>query len=173
MMWLLLACTKGDVPDVTLRDADGKSWRVLDSTAPLVVLGSHGVGCPIVRRYSETLQALHLRENVQLFLVNGQDDAAEIDEEATGFGVTAPVLVDKEQVLVKALGFTRTTEVVLVETGSWTVRYRGAIDDRLDYGAERAEVGNAWLDDAIEAVQAGQPVAVPKTEAKGCALYLR
>ena len=173
MTLLLLACTGGDVPALTLADASGGRWELRGTSEPYVVFTAHGVGCPIVQRYSKTLQELHLRENVRFFLVNGQDPADKVRAETEDFGVEAPVLMDEDQALTRTFGFTRTSETVLVDTRSWEVRYHGAIDDRLDYGAERPGTTNTWLLDAVEALEAGQPVPVERTEAKGCALYLR
>ncbi|WP_192579014.1 redoxin domain-containing protein [Fibrisoma limi] len=61
-----------------------------------------------------------------------------------------------------------TPEVVLMAADG-TVSYQGAIDDwYVSLGKHRPSPTQHFLRDALDALLAGQPVAVPRTDAVGC-----
>ncbi|RIV19347.1 hypothetical protein DYU11_24900 [Fibrisoma montanum] len=61
-----------------------------------------------------------------------------------------------------------TPEVVLMATDG-TVSYQGAVDDwYVSLGKHRPSPTQHYLRDALTALLAGQPVAVPRTDAVGC-----
>lgn len=144
------------------------------SDAKAVVLITHGVGCPIVRKQIPTLRALsdefQSAPVVFLFInANVQDDRESLAQEAEEYRIPFPILQDSSQAIVRALECDRTGEAIVVVPGDkWRIVYRGAIDDRFSYGAERAEPQHMWLKDALRAVVDGKPIRTPKTEARGC-----
>jgi peroxiredoxin len=158
-----------------LEDHLRKSWALADfADHKAVVLITHGVGCPIVRQLTAEVERLrddYAKKEVAFFWLNAnrQDTREDIAEEAAEYEVTVPVLVDETQRITHSLGCPRTAEALVIDPkNGWRIVYRGAIDDRFDYGAEKPEVKQAWLRDALDAHLAGEAIATAKTETKGC-----
>ncbi|MEX0961036.1 MAG: redoxin domain-containing protein [Burkholderiales bacterium] len=147
------------------------------SDAKAVVLMVHGNGCPIVRKALPEFKAI--RENyraqgVEFLLINSnlQDDRESIAREAAEFDVDLPILVDETQLIGESLGIVRTADVFVIDPNGWKVAYRGPVDDRLAYGAQKPAANRHYLTDALDAVLAGEPVAVAQAEAVGCLVNL-
>jgi peroxiredoxin len=165
----------GNVENFRLLDHEGRSIELYRAVeAPAVVLYIHGVGCPIVRRSVPELNRLHKKfgdEGVKFFMVNAnsQDSRQDLAEEAEEFGITIPILKDPTQRIVHALGSKRTAEALVLDPKSdWKVLYRGPVDDRYDYGTQKATATNRWLETVLEDHLAGKPVLPHREEAKGC-----
>lgn len=130
--------------------------------------------CPIAKRYLPEVKRLwahYTRRKVQ-FLVVSADPDRDIGRMAA-FGLRhdlpMPVVKDAGGHAAKALGITRSPEVALLD-GSFRLRYRGRIDDRVKFGGQRPKVGRRDLAQALEEVLAGKEVAVPRTPVDGCRL---
>ena len=166
---------KERVDDFRLLDQEGRSFQLSrEKHAPAVVIFSYGIDCPIARKSIETIKQLHERfaaRGVVFWLFDGRlgDDRAALAKEAQAFGIDLPILTDPSQAVSRALGFTRTAEALVVSPGDRAVLYRGALDDRLDYGAELDAPRHRFLADALDDVLLGREVRTPHTEAKGCA----
>jgi mono/diheme cytochrome c family protein len=146
-------------------------YRLADAKA--VVLISYGVGCPIVRNLApalKELQAAYAGKGVEFLLVdsNNQDSLAAIQAEAKEYGIDMPILMDTNQLVGEQLGVTRTAEVYVIDPKTWKIAYRGPMDDRLDYGAQKAKADNPWAMNAINAVMSGGKVAQTTVASKGC-----
>ena len=72
--------------------------------------------------------------------------------DAKAAGLDMPILFDYEQLVGEELGVTRAAEVIVIDPKTWTIAYRGPVD-----GAKPA----------IDALMAGQKVALTSREAKG------
>lgn len=142
--------------------------------APAVVLYTHGVGCPIVRRSVPELNRLaseFSKQGVVFYLINAnsQDSRADLAEEAREYDIATPILKDPTQRIVHSLGSTRTAEALVLDPkDGWRIRYRGPVDDRFDYGAQQDTAENTYLEDALRAQLAGEPVDPAVVETKGC-----
>lgn len=131
------------------------------------------IDCPIANRYAPEIERIRLDyagQGVGLTLVHVDPDLS--DEaalvHAREFGLGAPVAVDRAHAVVGAAGARITPEAVVVDPGG-RIRYRGRIDDQFaDFGARRVEPSTHDLREALDALIAGKPVAVPETEALGC-----
>lgn len=163
------------VENFRLNDHTGKSWEFYRfKDAPAVVIYIYGLGCPIVQKGMpglERLKAAYAEKGVPFVLLNPSavDTPAEVAEDAKAFSITAPILMDSTQHIAKSLGVTRTAEAIVVSPkDDWKIVYRGAVDDRLDYGAQKETAEKEWLKAALDSVIAGQPVAEAKTAVKGC-----
>jgi len=162
-----------------LEDHNGGShelYRMKDVKA--VVLFYQGNGCPIVRKSVPEIKAIrdaYQSKGVAFFLINANplDDKASIVAEAKEFEIDIPVLMDTAQLVTHDLGTKRTGEAIVIVGGSWKIAYRGAVDDRLDYGAERPKANNTWLRNALDAVLEGKDPEVASTETKGCLIDLK
>ena len=175
----VLALSPGDrVDNFRLLDHRGESHELYYlSDAKAVVLMVQGNGCPIVRNALPGLKELreqYRRRGVEFLLINSnlQDGRDAIAKEAAEFGIEFPILVDDMQLIGESLGVTRTADVFVVDPKTWKLIYRGPIDDRLSYGAQKPTAKKHYLVDALDAVLAGKPVEIASAEAPGCLVDL-
>jgi hypothetical protein len=145
-------------------------YRLADAKA--IVLVSTGVGCPIARAMTPALKALrdkYAAQGVEVMLVdsNLQDSRDAIAAEAKEYGIDVPILMDSNQLVGESLGVTRTAEVFVINPKTWQVAYHGPLDDRSDYGVQKA-ASKQFADDALAAVLAGKPAPEATQASKGC-----
>jgi mono/diheme cytochrome c family protein len=145
-------------------------YRLSDAKA--IVLVSTGVGCPIARAMTPALKALrdkYAAQGVEVMLVdsNLQDGRDAIAAEAKEYGIDIPILMDSNQLVGEALGVTRTAEVFVINPKTWAVAYHGPLDDRSDYGVQKAAT-KEFANDALAAVLAGKPAPEATQASKGC-----
>lgn len=132
----------------------------------LTVVAFAASDCPASKLYRpkiERLEKAYRDRGVRFILVyaNPQDTPEKAE---------FPTLHDKDGAIAARLGATRTTEVFVLDPA---VKYRGAVDDQYGVGVQRDAERERWLVDALEALLAGKAVAVPRTEAPGCAIEAR
>jgi peroxiredoxin/mono/diheme cytochrome c family protein len=173
------ALEPGDrVDNFRLLDQNGVSHELhYLSDAKAIVLMVHGVGCPVVRQTLPGLKELRKKyraQGVEFLMINSnlQDDRATLLQDAQEFDIDFPILKDETQLVGEALGVMRTAEVFVVTPGSWKLAYRGALDDRLSYGAQKPAAKEHYLADALDAVLAGKPAAANHANAAGCIVSL-
>jgi len=168
------AATPATVDNFMLVDAQNLEahdlYRLADAKA--IVLVSTGNGCPIARSMMPALKALrdkYAAQGVEVMLVdsNLQDSRDAIAAEAKEFGIDIPILMDSNQLVGEALGVTRTAEVFVIQPKTWRVVYHGPLDDRSDYGVQKAAT-KQFADDALAAVLAGKPAPAATQASKGC-----
>jgi hypothetical protein len=130
--------------------------------------------CPISNRYAPEIQRLAERFGGQarfklVYPVPGDTEAA-IREHVRKFGYTIETVRDVKQAMVKQTGATVTPEVAVIDAAG-TLLYRGRIDDRyLAFGKDRPQPTVRDLERSLEAIIAGKPVPVARTQAIGCFL---
>lgn len=163
--------------DVQVRQVDGRSVTLKE------LMGAEGAAilfwsnqCPWTDRYEGRLQDLvreYQTSGVQFVLVNANDidgstkDVLEsIQSHSERRGYRIPYVRDSGARLAELLGASRTPHVYLFDSGGRLV-YTGAIDDSPS-GASQVE--HAYLQEAIEALIAGETPENEKTEAFGCKL---
>src|SRR3989344_3355094 len=162
------------VEDFSLWDQRGAAHHLYEqSDSKAVVLISYGVGCPIVRRSMATITALQKKyenKEVRFWLIdpNKLDDREALQKEAEAFGIDIPILMDEAQIISRSLGISRTAEAIVIDTRHWTVAYRGAIDDGLNYETQRLQTEKPYLSWSLDAVLQGSRVKIPETTVKGC-----
>ena len=142
------------------------------SDAPAIVIVSTANGCPIARSLTPALKALrdkYAAKGVEFMLLDSalQDSREAIVAEAKEYGQDIPILMDTNQLVGEALGVTRTAEVYVINPKTWQVMYRGPIDDRMDYGVQKAAT-RSFAADALDNVLAGKPVQQATMQSKGC-----
>lgn len=115
------------------------------------------------------MESEYRSKEVQFIAVNAcdVDSLDDMAEHAYDFSIEYPVTKDYDFGLVRALGVTRTPEVVVLDE-ALEVRYQGRIDDQYRLGGARHTPETHELDEALDAVLAGKTVAMPKTQAEGC-----
>jgi len=162
-----------EVEAFQLPDQTGVQRAVPDDGVPVTVLMTQGNGCPIVRNAMPALSEVrdaYRDRGVRFYLLNPniQDDAESVSREMAEFGWDIPVLIDAEQTVGEMLRVTRTAEIFVIDGPSRTVKYHGPVDDRLTYQRQRAEAKYTYLEDALDAVLAGESVPVAQVDAPGC-----
>jgi thiol-disulfide isomerase/thioredoxin len=128
--------------------------------------------CPVAQRYLPILQALdkeYRARDVQFLAVNAAEDDTIIAmaTQAVKFEIEFPFVKDFRGACARALGVTRTPEVVVLDAEK-RIRYRGRIDDQFRLGGVKKEPGSRELKDALDAVLAGKKVAVSESDVDGC-----
>ena len=129
--------------------------------------------CPISQQYARRLAELHYEfsahgiEFVAVFPLR-TDDFKTIGRFKTEYGLPFRTQPDPQQKLARHLRARITPETVL-QTKTGQIIYQGAIDDWFfALGKHRPEPSQHYLQDALRAFLANQPVLVAKTEAVGC-----
>jgi len=163
------------VDDFALLDERGRFHQLGDlAGARAVVLFVQGNGCPIARGAIPALNAVRaeLEPRGVVFLAlnaSPQDERAAIAAEAAEFGLGIPVLRDEAQLVASGLGVTRTAEAFVIDPAARRLLYRGPVDDRLHYEAQRPARAH-YLRDVLRAHLAGEPVDYVARPAPGCLL---
>ncbi len=128
--------------------------------------------CPVSNTYIQTLNRLRQRmgESVGIFGVVTDDTVkrAEATKHFEEFKASIPILFDPAAHLADLLEPTHVPEAFVLNPAG-VVQYRGAIDDTWgSVGRRGAEPSKRFLGDAIDAVAAGKPVPIAKTQPVGC-----
>jgi hypothetical protein len=162
--------------NLSLVAATGSSvqpFRCLPEGGKAVVALFVTTDCPIANRYAVEIEMIRRDYEacgVRLTLIHVDPELSNKAAlaHAREFALGAPVAVDRAHAVVRAAGASVTPEAVVVDPEG-RIRYRGRIDDQfVDYGARRVEPTRRDLRQALDALLAGKPVAVPETEAIGC-----
>lgn len=155
--------------------APAASETPLDSKAKVVALIFISSECPISNKMVPEIERLHkkfAKEDAGLWIVypNASDGEKEIKEHRREYRIHTPFVRDPKHYLVKKAGVTVTPEAV-VYNAKREILYRGRINDQfLALGKGRPQPTQHDLEDAIEAVLAGNKPKIEKTEAIGCYL---
>ena len=131
-------------------------------------------GCPLAQRYLPKVQELaaaYTPRSVQFVAVNCASDESVMDiaREALETRAGFPFVKDFSGASARALGATRTPEVVVLDAEQ-RLRYRGRVDDQFRLGGGKPAAGRADLQEALEDVLAGREVRVKETPVDGCAI---
>lgn len=140
--------------------------------AKAVVIVTTAVGDKVSDQAIATLsglQAKYADKGVHFMLLNSSlADTRETIAKAAA-DLDLPVLDDELQLVGRSLGVTSTGEAFVVDPKTWTVAYHGPVDASLNKslfgGNKKASVGAA-----LDALLAGQPVAVSQAAVKGKSL---
>lgn len=128
--------------------------------------------CPVARRYMTRVGELEARfreDGVQFVAVNVSpaDTVVDVAQHALTYCLAFPVVKDATFDAVRALGVTRTPEVVVLDQ-DLVLRYRGRVDDQYRLGGVKPRASQSDLARAVEEILAGQSVSRPLTQAEGC-----
>jgi peroxiredoxin len=172
-------------PDFTLKDVDGKPYKLSDYKGKVVVLEWFNPDCPYVRA-SHTEGSLvglakkHAADGVVWLAVNSgapgrQGAGAERNRTAQKqYSLEHPVLLDEGGEVGRLYGATNTPHMYVI-TKDGKLAYRGAIDNSPDGEGRSPEGGKLvnYVEQALEDVAAGKPVRMPMTRAYGCSVKFK
>ena len=169
-------------PAFTLVDVDGKERSLAEFAGKPVVLEWTNAGCPFVRKHydSGNMQALQKKwteKGVVWLTVNssakgkqGHVDAAGAKKEiAANEAVPTAYLLDHDGKVGKAYGATAPPHMYVIDAKG-QLAYAGAIDDKPSADQEDIAGAKNYVDAALTAVLAGEPVETKATRAYGCAM---
>jgi hypothetical protein len=128
--------------------------------------------CPIVKRYLPKLKELDetYRDQGVQFLslsVGPSESNLQVAAQALEAGIAFPFCKDYTGQAGRALGATRTPEVVVLDADK-RIRYRGRIDGSIRFGGVRPGKASDDLKDALDDILAGREVKVKETSVDGC-----
>ena len=130
--------------------------------------------CPISQAATLPLRELHARYGAQGVRFVGvfparETTPASLADFAKTYQLAFPLQADAGHALTKRLHARVTPEAVVVGADGRTILYQGRLDDAYaGLGQHRAVTRHHELAEALAAVAAGRPVAVPRTEPVGC-----
>lgn len=162
-------------PDFELADQDGTMHKLSDYRGKIVVLEWTNPTCPFVQRHyakgSTTmidLQAKFGGDGVVWLAIDSSNfvTAESATSWASTKGITYPILLDASGE-VGRMYEARTTPHMFVIGAEGQVLYNGAIDDNA--GGKNDTVNN-YVEAALTATLAGQPVETAQTKPYGCSV---
>jgi len=166
--------------DVKMKSVDGSEIDLAEVEKPagtLVVFTCNH--CPFAKAWESRIVELgntYAAKGIGVIAINANDPkVAEEDsfdvmqKRAKERGMQFPYAVDATSDLARAFGATKTPEAFLFDKDGKLV-YHGAIDDNAH---EADKVEKSYLKLALDAVLAGQPVAVQETKSIGCSIKFR
>jgi hypothetical protein len=141
--------------------------------ASAIVLITQENSCPVIPNTATAVKALqhdYASKGVEIFMLNSTptDTREAILTEARAYGYDLPILMDGNQLVGEQLGVTRTAEVIVIDHKTWSIVYRGPIDDRVTYERQKVSAEHTWAKDALDALLAARPVPVSRVEPVGC-----
>ncbi len=167
-----------EVADFSLKNVNGKMVSLADYKSAkgfiIIFTCNH---CPYAKRYQERLNQFskkYTAAGIQLLAISATDPTIVPMDSYENMKLAAkqgsykyPYLYDESQSVARAFNAAKTPHALVVfkTNGKWVLRYSGAIDDN---GADVTKVKNHYLEDAVDALLAGKPVANEVTKSVGC-----
>ena len=145
--------------------------------AKAIVIITQGNGCPVVRNNGtayNALKAAYKDKGVEFMMLNAntQDSREDILKEAADFHYDFPILQDTNQLVGEQLHLERTGEVIVIDPKTWSIVFRGPVDDRVTYERQKAKATKHYAADALDQFLAGRPVRDAHEMAPGCIINL-
>ncbi|MEO0573417.1 MAG: thioredoxin family protein [Bacteroidota bacterium] len=171
----------GDIAaDFTLKNINGEMVSLSDyeDAKGFLVIFTCNM-CPYAKAYEDRiieLDAKYRPLDVPVIAINPNnpvkqpgDGYEEMKTRAKEKGFTFPYLLDEGQKIFPQYGATRTPHVYLLEKTEKgnIVRYIGAIDDNYQ---DEAQVEEKYVENAVDAMLAGEEIKVTTTRAIGCSI---
>ena len=156
-------------PDFELRDINGQTRRLGDYRGRIVIVNFWSAECPHSERTDRSTMACLVQwgaDVVMLSVAANRSESAQTIAEAAKARRLPTVLVDADHV-VADLYAAQTTPHVFIVDREGILRYRGAVDD-VTFRQRMAK--RFYLEEAIEALQAGRTVESTETPAYGCTI---
>lgn len=169
--------------DFKLKNIDGKMVSLNDfkkAKGFIVVFTCNH--CPYAKKYEDRIVALdkkYKNAGYPVIAINPNDPNVQPEDgfqqminRAKEKGFTFPYLVDEGQKVYPQYGATKTPHVFILqkEGAKNIVKYIGAIDNNYD---DPNDVSEHYVQDAMDALLSGKPVANAKTVAIGCTIKVK
>ncbi len=170
--------------DFTLPDAvSGNTVSLSDfqNKRAIVVLFTSNF-CPYSKLYEERFSSMvksYAGKDVAFIMINPNDPRESKDDsmesmkaKANNWGLNIPYLADKEQVVAKSFGASKTPEVFVLSNkpGKFAIAYSGALDDNPQVAED---INQNYLKQALDAVLQGKIVNIPNKRPVGCMIKIK
>lgn len=159
---------------LTLTDIDAKAHKLSDLRGKVVVVQFWSAHAPTTAPYDKRIAELVAAQSAKgVVFIAIDSDKADVEGakdpavalrdalKAHGLEGKLPLVQDKDGALMTQFGAKASGPHAFVIDAKGMLRYSGAIDD--DPAGDRKEGVKHYLTDALDAVIAGKPVAVPTT----------
>ncbi len=168
--------------DFMLKNVNGKMVSLADyKEAKGFIIIFDCNTCPYSKAYNDRILALNRKyaKDFPLLAINANsseessgDSFEDMVKYAKKKGYDFPYLIDETQQIAKAYGATNTPHVFVLTKlqNTLKVAYIGAIDDN---ARNASSVTKRYVEDAVDALLSGKPVATSKTKAIGCGIKWR
>jgi peroxiredoxin len=169
-------------PDFTATDSNGRSHTLSEYRGKFVVLEWHNRDCPYTHKHyasgnMERLQQKWTARGVEWFTVissaPGKQGYVTADEENAYVrevhAVPTAVLLDPQGKLGRLYEAKTTPHMFIIDPGGKLI-YDGAIDDKATTDTSDIAGAHNYVDAALTAAMAGQPVEVSVTRPYGCSV---
>jgi peroxiredoxin len=156
-------------PEFQLPDLQGVLHKLSDSLGRIVIVNFWSAECPHSERADRSTIACLVKwgEDVQLLsIAANRNESLPILEEASRARRLPTVLMDAEHIVADLYQAVTTPHVFVVDRDG-LLRYRGAIDD-VTFRQRKAT--RFYLEEAVEALLAGQVPKLQETPAYGCTI---
>jgi peroxiredoxin len=163
--------------ETKMRNVDGREISIADvsgKNGTLVVFTCNH--CPWAKAWETRIVALgnaYRQKGIGVIAINandpaehGEDNFDEMVKRSKQRDFQFPYVVDSGSTVARAFGAERTPEAFLFDAQGVLV-YHGTIDDNAE---DASAVRQHFLQDALDAVAAGKPVAQQETKALGCSI---
>ncbi len=160
------------IPSVSKVDDTPFSALELAKSHRAIVFAMTSAGCPLSTMYAPRLAALeaeYAAKRVAFVHVNvvGAESREEMRQFIREHRFRGAYIPDKDHVLATVLSPRTTTEVFVFDP-TFTLMYRGAIDDQYGVGTALDTPRKLFLRDALDSFLAGESPKVAATWAPGC-----
>jgi peroxiredoxin len=159
------------VVDFRLNDTEGRTHALSGYAGKIVVLAFWAFKCPVALAANVHLAAIENKYGARGVVVlaiasSANETPVEIRRNAANLKLTFPVLLDADGIVAEKLGATHTPTVFVVDqTGM--LRYQGGLENPRDGGR------NGPVEESLDAMLGGRPVALPETPPSGCTIRRR
>lgn len=163
-----------------LKNVDGKTVALEDyKTAKGVIIIFDCNTCPYSKAYNDRIIALNKKYSAKGFpviAINANDPQVSPGDSFEEMAANAkkkhydfPYLVDETQQVAKSFGATNTPHVFILQNveKDFKVAYIGTIDNN---SRDASAASKKYVEDAVDALLAGQSVSNPTTKAIGCSI---
>lgn len=156
------------IPQFTLKNLDGQDVDSASLFGEVTVVTFISVQCPVSNAYNERMKELHAKysgQDVKFVFVNSNraEAAADVKAHAASNGFEFDVYKDPNNVVADQFAAQVTPESFVFKGGKLV--YHGRIDD-----AQTGTINEHSLQDALNAVTAGETPARQETKAFGCTI---
>lgn len=163
-------------PGFTLTDQNGKEHSLSDYEGKVVVLETFNEQCPYVMKFYReghmNRQAEKYAEQDVVWLAINPTAGTSVESNkaiAEKWEIDRPLLDDAGGAVAATYRATNTPHMYIIDKDG-TLKYMGAIDsNNSNKTADIADATN-YVDQALEAVLAGNEVQTPETKAYGCVI---
>ncbi len=169
--------SKAPMATTKMKNVDGKMVSITDITGKagtLVIFTCNH--CPFAKGWEQRIADIgnsYSKKGIGVILINANDPAkysedgwTEMQARAQARGLQIPYVVDETSAVARAFGASVTPEAFLFDRAG-KLAYHGTVDDNHQ---DAGKVQKRFLTDALDAVVAGKPPALPETKSLGCGI---